>query len=276
MGVPYAEVIGDPIAHSKSPIIHKFWLEKLGLEADYRACLVRPGELGGYFEARSRDENWRGCSITMPHKIEALRYAHKPRDPSFPVEPINVAVRRENGRLEGLNTDLNGLFEPLRRLLGGQLGEDRGPAIVIGAGGVLYSVTAALSIFGFGPIWIALRDAAKMARIAEDYGGIRGIPIPLSDPLPRANLLINASPLGMSGFPPFPLSLDSIEAEGIVFDLVYAPVETALLREARARGLRTIDGLEMLVGQAAMAFPIFFGLPAPRDHDAELREILTR
>ncbi|MET1110822.1 MAG: shikimate dehydrogenase [Allosphingosinicella sp.] len=275
MDLPYAEVIGDPIGHSKSPVIHKFWLGKLGLEADYRACLVRPAELGSYFEARVRDENWRGCSITMPHKIEALRYAHKHRDPSFPVEPINAAIRRGDGSLEGMNTDVNGLIEPLRRLHGLRLGEQRGPAIVVGAGGVLYSVMTALAIFGYGPIWIAMRDPAKMAKVADDYEGVQGFPIALSNPLPPARLLVNASPLGMSGFPPFPLSLESIEEEGIVFDLVYSPIETLLLRDARARGLRTIDGLSMLVEQAAVAFQAFFGEPPPRQHDAELRERLV-
>lgn len=275
MGVPYAEVIGDPIAHSKSPLIHKFWLDKLGMEADYRACLVHPAELGNYFEARARDKDWRGCSITMPHKIEALRYAHKHRDPSFPVEPINAAIPHHDGHIEGVNTDFHGLFEPLQPLLNGPLTQARGPAIVVGAGGVLYPVMAALATLGVGPIWIAMRDPAKMARIVSDYEGVHGIPIPLSDPLPQASLLVNASPLGMSGFPPFPLSLDPIEDGGIVFDLVYAPIETPLLREAKARGLRTIDGLRMLVAQAAVAFQLFFGKAPPREHDSELRARLV-
>jgi len=270
MGIPYAEVIGDPIAHSKSPLIHKFWLEKLGLEGDYRACLVRPAELGSYFEVRARDENWRGCSITMPHKIEALRYAPKHRDPSFPVEAINTAVRHETGELEGVNTDVSGLLEPLLRE-DSRLGIARGAAVVVGAGGVLFSVMMALATLGYGPIWIAMRDRAKMAKVADDYKGVNGFPIPLANPLPPARLLVNATPLGMSGFPPFPLSLDSIEEGGIVFDLVYAPVETRLLREAEARGLRTRDGLTMLVGQAAAAFQLFFGQPAPRHFDGELR-----
>ena len=104
-GIPYAEVIGDPIAHSKSPLIHKFWLEKLGMEGDYRHCLVRPGELGTYFERRRHDPDWRGCNITMPHKLAALEHVHKPQDPIFPVEPINIALTR-NGRIEGAGGQL--------------------------------------------------------------------------------------------------------------------------------------------------------------------------
>lgn len=274
MGTPYAEVIGDPIAHSKSPLIHRFWLDKLGLEGDYRRCLVRPEELGAYFEARERDEDWRGCSITMPHKIAALQYVHKHRDPSFPIEPVNIAAPLR-GHIEGLNSDATGMIEPLRALLPG-FGGERGPAIVVGAGGVLYSAMNVLSIFGYAPIWIAMRDAGKAAQVEEDYRGLYGQPIPFADPLPPANLLINATPLGMTGFPAFPLGLDSLSPDAIVFDLVYDPVETALLQAARARGLRTIDGLAMLIGQAAVAFEIFFKNPPPREHDAELRELLIR
>lgn len=275
MGIPYAEVIGDPIAHSESPLIHNFWLAKLGLQGEYRRCLVRNAELGDYFESRQRDPDWRGCNITMPHKIAALQFVHKHRDPSFPIEPVNIA-RPHRGRLEGLNSDTNGLLEPLMAAVGGTLGVERGPAIVVGAGGVLSSVMWALSALGYAPIWIVMRDGEKAKRVAHDYRGLHGLPIPFGDALPPANLLVNASPLGMTGFPDFPLGLDSLAEDAIVFDLVYVPRDTTLLRAARARGLRTIDGLSMLVGQAAVAFQAFFDRPAPREDDAELRELLVR
>ncbi len=274
-GVPYAEVIGDPIAHSKSPAIHKFWLGKLGIEGDYRHCLVRPAELAAYFEARRADTDWRGCNITMPHKLAALEHVHKPQDPSFPIEPINIALPR-NGQIEGLNSDINGLSEPLLAHLAGQPGQ-RGPAIVVGAGGVLYSVMWVLSALGYGPIWIVTRgDDARKAQIAKDYKGVQGRPIGHGDPLPPANLLVNGTPMGMRGFPGFTLPLDSLSPDAIVFDLVYDPLETPLLQAARARGLRTIDGLSMLVAQAAVAFQAFFAALAPRQHDTELRELLVR
>src|SRR5688500_18827405 len=127
-GRPYAEVIGDPIAHSKSPLIHSFWLEKLGIDADYRATLVTADQLGGYFAARGRDPDWRGCNITMPNKIAALQFVHRHRDPSFPVETINIAVPGK-GRLEGLNSDTLGVYEPLTKQVGSRTGA-KGPAIV--------------------------------------------------------------------------------------------------------------------------------------------------
>jgi shikimate dehydrogenase len=275
MSVPYAEVIGDPIAHSKSPAIHNFWLSKLGIEADYRACRVLPAELGAYFDARRRDEHWRGCNITMPHKIAALGYAHKHRDPSFPVEGINVAIPRPGEKLEGANTDGLGFLEPLLALQGGRFGQQPGAAIVVGGGGVLFSVMWALSALGHAPIYVAVRDSAKAGRIAEDYRGVHALPLTLGDALPPASLLVNATPLGMGGFPPFPLPLDSLAPDGIVYDLVYNPLETELIRSARARGLRVLDGLAMLIPQAAAAFQLFFGVAAPREFDAKLRELLT-
>jgi shikimate dehydrogenase len=274
MGIRYAEVIGDPVAHSKSPLIHNFWLKKLGIEGDYRHCLVRPDELGAYFEARARDEDWRGCSVTMPHKVAALRHVHKHRDPSFAIEPVNLVIPRK-GRLEGLNSDVNGLMEPLLANLIGRIGGTSGPAIVVGSGGALYSVMWVLAALGFAPIWIVMRDPEKAAQIARDYKGVHGRPITFEDPLPEAHLLINATPLGMAGFPEFPLRLDSLTPDACVFDLVYDPLDTQLLKAARARGLRTIDGLAMLIGQASIAFQGFFGERAPREHDAELRDRLT-
>lgn len=273
-GVPYAEVIGDPIAHSKSPDIHKFWLGKLGMEGDYRRCLVRAGELGAYFEARAADPDWRGCNITMPHKLAALEFVCRPQDPRLPTEPINIAIPR-GGRIEGVNSDVDGLVEPLLAHLGGRPG-GRGPAIVVGAGGVLHSVMKALSALGFAPIWIVVRNADKAAGVARDYKSVHGRPIAPGGRLPPANLLVNATPMGMKGFPPFSLPIDSLAADGIVFDMIYDPLDTALLQSARARGLRTIDGLAMLIGQAAVAFRCFFDAVAPRQHDIQLREELTR
>ena len=276
MRVPYAEVIGDPIAHSKSPLIHKFWLEKLGIEGDYRHCLVRPSELGAYFESRSRDEDWRGCNITMPHKIAALQYVPMHHDPSFPVEGVNVAKRGRDGRLEGMNADAPGFLEPLLALNGGRMGRQKGPAIVVGAGGVLYSIMRPLATLAYAPIWVVMRDSAKAAQVADDYHGIDGRTLAFGAPLPSAKLLVNATPLGMEGFPDLPLSLESLDDDAVVYDLVYTPLETRLLRDARARGLQTVDGLSMLIPQAAISFQAFFGAAAPRPFDWELRELLTR
>lgn len=275
MGIPYAEVIGDPIAHSKSPLIHKFWLERLGIEGDYRRCLVKREELGDYFEARRRDPDWRGCNITMPHKIAALEHVQMPHDPSFPVEAVNLAVPGRDGLLDGINADTPGFLEPLMALHAG-FGSAQGTAIVVGAGGVLYSVMWSLAALGYGPIWVVMRDPIKAARIAADYRNVLGRTISFGDPLPAARLLVNASPLGMTGYPPFLVGLSTLEPDAIVYDLVYDPLETPLLQAAKARGLQVIDGLSMLIPQAAISFTRFFRATAPRLLDGQLRELLTR
>jgi shikimate dehydrogenase len=133
-----------------------------------------------------------------------------------------------------------------------------------------------MPVMGYGPIWIVARDPAKAAKMADDFSGLGAFAASFRDPLPEARLLVNASPLGMRGFPPFPFSLDRMAADGIVYDMVYSPAETALLREARRRELQTVDGLAMLIGQAALAFESFFRVRPPRAFDHELREALLR
>jgi len=277
MGIPYAEVIGDPIAHSKSPAIHKFWLRKAGVDGDYRACRVAASELAAYFSKRALDPDWRGCNIAMPHKYAALDHVHFHRDPSFPVEPVNTAFRREGSdRIEGFNSDRNGFMEPLLPMHGGHAIRPRGPAVIVGAGGAAVAAAYMMPVMGYAPIWIVARDPAKAAKMAEDFSGVGAVAAPFSDPLPEARLLVNASPLGMDGFPLFPFSLDRMSTDGIVYDMVYAPAETALLREARRRELQVVDGLAMLIGQAALAFELLFRTPPPRAFDHELRETLVR
>ncbi|GAA3998700.1 shikimate dehydrogenase [Sphingomonas humi] len=279
--MPYAEVIGDPIGHSKSPLIHKFWLEKLGLEGEYRATKVTPDELGGYFASRRDDPLWRGCNITMPLKLAALAHVAKPQDPSFPVEPVNLAVPL-NGRVIGLNTDIHGVMEPLAPLLTneGMLRPSSAPAsrnaVVLGAGGALYPVVWSLLSLGYKAITLVARDRAKVATYLGQRNSVTIRYLAWGDPLPPSDLLVNATPLGMTGYPDLPYDASSIAGDGVVFELVYRPLETTLLRDARQRRLQIVDGLQMLVGQAAPSFARFFGKAAPRDFDSELRALLTQ
>lgn len=266
---PYAEVIGDPIAHSKSPLIHGFWLEALGIQADYRRCHVRPGELAGYFEQRGSDPAWRGCNITVPHKEVALMHVPDPGGIRDSIGAINTVFRDESGAIAGTNTDAAGFWSPISALdLAGK------PVVVIGAGGAARAVLFALSRVGVGPVTILNRTPLKAAGLLAAFG-LKGNVAPLGAPLPPAALLVNASALGMSGQPPLELDLAPLPEEAIVYDIVYAPLQTELLQAADDRGLETIDGLEMLIGQAALAFELFFDAEPPRDRDDELRELLT-
>ncbi|SFP56443.1 shikimate dehydrogenase family protein [Sphingomonas rubra] len=265
----YAEVIGDPIAHSKSPLIHRFWLEALGLDGDYRATRVAPDELGAFFAERAADPAWRGCNVTVPHKVACLDHLADPGGVRASIGAINTVFRAEDGSLAGTNTDAAGFWAPIADLdLAGR------PVTVIGAGGAARAILWALARVGVGRVTLLNRNPLKGAALLASFG-LKGEALPLAAGTPPAALLVNATSLGMTGQPPLDLDLSPLPAEALVYDIVYAPLETPVLAAARARGLDTVDGLEMLVGQAAVAFAILFGQEPPRDRDDELRDLLT-
>lgn len=263
--IPYAEVIGHPIGHSKSPLIHQFWLDRLGIVARYQAIDITPEKLGGYFAERRNDEAWRGCNITIPHKIAALEYVADPGEIRNSIGAINVVFRDEGGTLTGTNSDAGGFYGPISDL---PLVDDT--AIVIGSGGAARAVLFALAQADVGEVVMLARNALRAAGLLAHFG-LKGRVLPMDARLPEAALLVNASPLGMTGQDPLMLDLVPLPDDALVYDLVYAPVETGLLKAARARQLETVDGLEMLVGQAAIAFELFFGMAPPNDGEDELR-----
>ena len=265
---PYAEVIGDPIAQSKSPAIHNFWLAKLGIEADYRATRVTLDALPAYFASRRADPDWRGCNVTMPLKqgIAALVDAVDPF--AARAGAINIVVP-DGVALRGSNSDGAGFLEPL-----GALASSGGHAALIGTGGAARAIALALTDAGF-TLSVHGR-AAGSARAFVEAIGIDADVFAIGETGRNrdATLLVNATSLGMTGHPPFPISLANFVPDTAVYDIVTSPLDTPLLIDARARGMRSFDGLQMLVGQAAVAFELFFGAPAPREHDSELRALL--
>ncbi len=285
MSRAYAEVIGDPIAQSKSPAIHTFWLNQLGIAADYRACHVRPGELADYFARRREDPDWRGCNITMPHKQTAIALLDTVDPLAARIGAVNTVVRGEGGKLTGYNTDAAGFLEPLQPYL--RETHLVRMARVIGAGGAARAIIAALADQHF-TIVLAARDPAKAQALLAELApkGEHHTPplehfvVPtdfaFDDRSQLLDLVINASPLGMAGQPPLQFDLSHVPPGSVVYDIVTHPLETPLLAAARAAGFVTIDGLDMLIGQAAAAFALFFGQPAPRQSDADLRSLLTR
>jgi shikimate dehydrogenase len=265
----YGEVIGDPIAHSKSPVIHNFWLEALGIDAEYRRTHVAADGLGDFFADRGGDPDWRGCNITIPHKQQVLDFVEDRGGVRQSIGAINTVFRDEDGALVGTNTDAGGFYAPIAKLdLAGA------PVVVIGAGGASRAVLFALSKMEAGRVTLLNRSPLKGAALLASFG-LKGDALPLDAALPPAALLVNASPLGMTGQPPLTLDLAPLRDDAVVYDIVYAPLETDLLAQAHARGLETVDGLEMLIAQAALAFEIFFGKTPPRERDEELRALLT-
>lgn len=284
MSKPYAEVIGDPIAQSKSPKIHNFWLGKLGIEGEYRACHVRPDYLADYLAERRADPDWRGCNVTMPHKQAIMPLLDRITTPATEIGAVNTVKRGSNGGLEGTNTDASGFLEPLK----GDLNAAHffRMARILGTGGAARAIITALAGHGFTLV-VAGRDPGKARALLDELapkGEHHAIDLAhfadatdfaFDDRSGCIDLVVNASSLGMQGQPPLAFDWSHAPPGAIAYDIVTAPLDTRFLQDARAKGHRTIDGLSMLIGQAAVAFEHFFGQAPPREHDAELRRILT-
>ena len=281
----FAEVIGDPIAQSKSPAIHNHWIAQLGLDAHYRARHVLAEDLPAYIASRREDRDWHGCNVTMPHKQAIIPLLDRLEIGAELVGAANTVTRRHNGALIGTNTDVGGFLEPLRdELARTHLFR---MARILGTGGAARAVAAALAEQGFTLV-VAGRDPARAQALLDeiDPDGEHHVAslAQFADPTDFAfddragclDLVVNASPLGMQGQPSLAFDFSHAPPGSIVYDIVTAPVETPFLRDARAAGFRTLDGLNMLIGQAAEAFEKFFGVKPPRgDGDAALRALLT-
>jgi len=278
----YAEVIGDPIAHSKSPMIHKHWLKLAGIDADYRATRVKPDELAAYFEARRGDPHWRGTNVTIPHKQAVIPFLDRLDPAAEKIGAVN-AIRPEQGALVGYNTDFGGFLEPLQPALARQ--HLFRMARIFGAGGAAKAIALALWSKGF-TIVVGARNLDQARALRASFDPDDSLIAPLShfaEPTDFAwddrggifDLVVNTTSLGMKGQPPLEVDFSHIPPGATIYDIVYAPLETPLLAEARLRGHPTIDGLAMLIGQAAEAFGLFFGVQAPRQADGQLRESLV-
>ena len=267
--IPYAEVIGDPIAQSKSPLIHGFWLKALEIEGDYRRRHITPDKLADYIAERRADPAWRGCNVTIPHKVAVMDLVDDPGDIRGTIGAMNTVVHQPDGSLIGTNTDAAGFYAPLA-----EVDLQGAPVALVGAGGAARAVLFALARAGVGRVTILNRSPLKAMGLLAAFG-LKGEVVGLAAPLPPVRLLVNSSSLGMTGQPPLDLDLSGLPDDAIVYDLVYAPLRTALLQSAEARGLDTVDGLDMLIGQAALAFELFFGAAPPEGRDDELRALLT-
>ena len=287
---PYAEVIGDPIAHSKSPLIHKFWLEKLGIDADYRASLVGPGNLHLFFHERRNDPDWRGCNVTMPLKGEVMPFLARLDRSAEKCQAANLVVPDQSGARTGYNSDMLAIAEILGRFARRPYPNRVATYVqIIGAGAAARAAALGAVQAGYGDFDFfnrTLRGAENMAEwfgldpeaFAAPLDALGPIRNPADGPEDQrySQVVINATTMGMDGTSDLPIELAAYYPDTIVVDMPYGSRETSLVRKARELGLRTADGLEVLLEQAAVAFGMFFGEPAPRHHDPELRELLRQ
>ena len=273
MAVSYAEVIGDPVAHSKSPLIHTHWLRQLGIEGDYRATRVASRDLAAYLDGRRSDPDWRGCNVTIPHKEAILSLLDSLAPSAEAVGAVNC-VAREGPRLIGHNSDIDGIAAALD-----PVPLDAARVAIVGAGGAARAAVHYLRARKAGTIAFAVREPARAAALATIAAPAEVHPLErAAAAFAGAALIVNASPMGMTGAAPMPDDVVAAASEcskgTAVFDMVYNPLETELLATARASGAVAIDGLTMLIGQAASAFELFFGAAPPED-TAELRARLA-
>jgi shikimate dehydrogenase len=260
-----AGILGWPVSHSRSPRLHGFWLDRYGIDGAYLPLPVRPER----FDAAVRslaDLGFAGANVTIPHKEAAFAVCDDVSEVARRAGSVNTLVFRE-GRIHGTSTDGFGCLESIRGQAPGWSAE-AGPAVILGAGGAVRAVAAALLDAGCPKLTLVNRTAARAEAIARDLGG--PVEVATKPPLADAALLVNGTSLGMKGEPPLEIDLAPLPPEAVVQDMVYVPLETPLLAAARARGLRAVDGLGMLLHQARPGFEAWFGV-APVV-DAELRD----
>jgi shikimate dehydrogenase len=255
-----AGVIGWPISHSRSPLLHGLWLAEHKIDGAYVPMAVRPESLRAALDGLAA-LGFAGCNVTIPHKVAAMALVDELDATARRVGALNTVVVREDGTLLGLNLDAEGYAASLAEA---QLDwrADRGPAVVLGAGGGARAVIASLIAQGAPEIRVFNRTLARAESLAREMGAtLRVLPWEeRSAALSDAALLVNTTSQGMVGQPPLAISLDRLPREAVVSDIVYVPRETMLLRIARARGNRTVDGLGMLLHQAVPAFRAFYGV----------------
>lgn len=253
---PAACLIGWPAAHSRSPIIHKYWLKQFGIAGDYRIEAVEPAAFADFIGSLAA-RGYRGANVTIPHKEQALALSI----PDARARAVGAAntLYFANGSLHSTNTDVEGFIGNLDASAPDWNAD--GEAVVLGAGGSARAVVFGLLERGVPLIHLVNRSRDRAQALAQPYGDrVRVVAWDdVASILPKAGLVVNTTSLGMKGQPPLSFDVSALRADAAVADLVYVPLETALLKAAKARGLRTADGLGMLLHQAVRGFELWFG-----------------
>ena len=254
--LPAACLIGWPAAHSRSPLIHHYWLRKLGIAGGYSIEAVPPEGFAD-FVRRLPAHGFVGANVTIPHKERALGLSH----PDARARAVGAAntLWIEGNELRSTNTDVEGFINNLDACAAGW--DSASEVLVLGAGGAARAVVFGLIERGIKRVHLANRTSERAQTLADQFGASVH-PLAwekVADVLPRAKLLVNTTALGMHGQPALDVEIDRLPLDAVVADLVYVPLETKLLAAAKARGLKTADGLGMLLHQAVRGFELWFG-----------------
>jgi shikimate dehydrogenase len=257
--IPLAGVIGHPIAHSRSPALHGYWLKRYGLKGHYIPIDIAPLELPELIRALPR-LGFVGLNVTIPHKEAILQIADIVTDRAALIGAANTLIFRKDGKIHADNTDGSGFIANLRQNAP-HWNAAAGPAVVLGAGGAARAVVAALIEVGVPEIRLANRTRPRAEAIRSDFGAKVHVHewVQAGNILEDAATVVNTTSLGMTGKPDFRVPLDRLNPQALVTDLVYTPLKTQLLIEAEAHGCTVVDGLGMLLHQAAPGFERWFG-----------------
>lgn len=262
-----AGVCGWPIHHSLSPVLHNFWLKELGLSGAYVHFAVRPDEAMRAFKSL-KATSISGVNVTQPLKSLAFEAADE-RTPDATKLGVSNCLYKRNGKLIAHNTDLEGFAAPLIKRMGAKELSEK-PALIIGTGGASRAVIGALLALNVPEIRITGRTNSK----AENLVNMVNVPSFYAVPwenrnvaVTNAGLIINATSGGMKGKPQLDLDITTAQAGTFVYDLIYTPRETKLLRQAKKAGCETLGGLEMLIAQARPSFKLFYGMAPPQEPD---------
>jgi shikimate dehydrogenase len=257
--IPLAGVIGHPIAHSKSPHLHGYWLRKYGLKGYYVPIDIAPEKIGELLP-KLVDLGFVGANVTIPYKEKVMEIADLITDRATLIGASNTLIFRKDGRIHADNTDGYGFIENIRQAIPDWTPKE-GPAVVFGAGGAARAVIASLLDVGVPQILLTNRTRIRAEKLREDFGHrVRVVEwVQAGNVLEDADLVVNTTSLGMVGKPEMRVPLDGLKRGAIVNDLVYTPLRTRLLAEAEARGCRTVDGVGMLLHQAVPGFERWCG-----------------
>ena len=257
--IPLAAVIGHPIAHSKSPNVHGYWLRKYGLKGHYIPMDIAPDKLSDLLP-RLADMGFVGANVTIPHKEKVMEIADLITDRATLIGAANTLIFRKDGRIHADNTDGYGFIENIRQTIP-DWNPKSGPAVVFGAGGASRAVLASLLDVGVPKIMLTNRTRIRAEKLKEDFGNrIQVVEwVQAGNVLEDADLVVNTTSLGMIGKPEMRVPLDGLRPGAIVNDLVYSPLRTRLLAAAEEQGCRVVDGLGMLLHQAVPGFQRWFG-----------------